>query len=169
MVTSMKIFGGKSADNAPEKQLLACCEGMVIDIKDSDDDIISSGILGEGYAVYPRYEDIQSPVGGHVVEITSPVSGHLVDITHQPETIIIKTQDGLKVLISFSGFTAAQVYITVRGGDIISAGQHIADLKLYDNNEKAVFVIVENSDVLDSFEIKKGECTADEAAAYYEL
>lgn len=165
----MKIFGGKSIENAPERQLLGCCEGMVIDIRDSDDDIVSSGILGDGFAVFPRYESIESPVGGHVVEISSPVSGRLLDISHKPETMIIKTDDGLKVLVSFSSFTAAQVYMTVRGGDIVTAGQHIADLKLFDNNDKAVFVIVENSDMLESIEVFKGKCAADKVAAQYEL
>ena len=118
----MKIFNAKNAEAKPQRQLVNCCEGLVIDIKDCDDDIVSSGILGDGFAVYPRYENVESLVGGHVVEITSPVSGRVLDITHKPETLIIKTDDGLKVLVSFSAFTAPQVYMTVRSGDIVTAG-----------------------------------------------
>lgn len=165
----MKIFGAKNEKEPRSKHLMGCCEGIVMNIKDCDDDIVSSGILGEGFAVYPRYESIESPVGGHVVEISSPVNGRVADITHKPETIILKTDDGLKVLVSFKSFTSAQVYMTVRAGDEVEAGTQIADLKLEDNNDKAVFVIIENSDKLQKLEINKGKSAAGKIAAEYEF
>ena len=165
----MKIFSSKNEKEMRNRQLMGCCEGIVMNIKDSDDDIVSSGILGDGFAVYPRYESIESPVGGHIVEIASPITGRIADITHKPETIIIKTDDGLKILVSFKSFIASQVYMTVRCGDEIEAGTHIADLKLADNNDKAVFVIIENSDKLESLEIIKGKTARDKPAAEYNL
>ena len=108
-------------------------------------------------------------MGGHVIELSSPVTGRVLDITHKPETIILKNEDGLKVLVSFKSFTASQVYMTVRCGDDVASGDHIADLKLEDNNDKAVFVIVENSDTLSEFEIRKGNTAPDKAAVEYSL
>ena len=165
----MKIFGTKNTQEKPDRSLYGCCEGIAIDLKDSDDDIVSSGILGEGFAVFPRYENVKSLTGGYVVEISSPVKGRVVDITHKPEVIILKNDDGLKGLVSFVAFSGSQVYSTVRCGDDISAGDHIADLKLEENNDKAVFVIVENSDSLENFEIYKGKTSPGKPAAQYEL
>ena len=165
----MKIFGQKTAETAPDRRLYGCCEGLVIDIKDSDDDIVSSGVLGDGYAVFPRYDTEKSVVGGHIVEIGSPVTGRVVDITHKPEVMIIKTEDDLKVLVNFSSFSAPQVYMTVKAGESLTPGQHIADLKVEDNNDKAFFVIVENSDKFEKFDILKGKTTADRPAAKYEM
>lgn len=169
MNRGVKIFGNKNAQEKPDRNLYGCCDGMVIDLKDSDDDIVSSGILGDGYAVYPRYENIKSPTGGFVVEISSPVKGRVVDITHKPEVMILKNADGLKVLVSFVSFSGSQVYATVRCGDDVAPGDHIADLKLADNNNKAVFVIVENSDSLEKLEVFKGKTTPDKPAAEYKL
>ena len=103
----MKIFGTKNTQEKPDRSLYGCCEGIAIDLKDSDDDIVSSGILGEGFAVFPRYENVKSLTGGYVVEISSPVKGRVVDITHKPEVIILKNDDGLKVLVSFVAFSCA--------------------------------------------------------------
>ena len=165
----MKIFSQKTAEKVPDRRLYGCCEGLVIDIRDSDDDIVSSGVLGDGYAVFPRYDNEKSVVGGHMVEIGSPVTGRVVDITHKPEVMIIKTEDNLKVLVNFSSFSAPQVYMTVRAGESLTAGQHIADLKVEDNNDKAFFVIVENSDKFEKFDILKGKTAADKPAAKYEM
>jgi PTS system beta-glucosides-specific IIC component len=165
----VKIFGTKNTQEKPDRNLYGCCEGLVIDLKDSDDDIVSSGILGEGYAVYPCYEHIKSPTGGYIVEISSPVKGRVVDITHKPEVIILKNEEGLKVLVSFVSFSGSQVCATVRCGDDVAAGDHIADLKLSENNDKAFFVIVENSESLEKFEIFKGKTASNKPAAEYKL
>lgn len=165
----MKIFGAKNTQEKPDRNLYGCCEGVAINLRESDNDIVSSGVLGEGFAVFPRYDSEKSVVGGHVVEISSPITGRVVDITHKPEVMILKNTDGLKVLVNFMSFSGSQVYATVRCGDDISAGDHIADLKLEDNNDKAVFVIVENSDSLENLEIRKGKCAPGRPAAEYEL
>jgi hypothetical protein len=70
----------------------------------------------------------------------------------------------LKVLVSFVSFSGSQVYATVRCGDDVAPGDHIADLKLVDNNDKAVFVIVENSDSLEKLEIFKRDDVMTEMA-----
>ena len=55
----MKIFGGSNKTENNRSKLMGCCEGKVAELKETDDDIISSGILGEGYAVYPKMNEFE--------------------------------------------------------------------------------------------------------------
>lgn len=174
----MKIFGKRISSEGPGKVFLGCCDGIVKELKYAKNDIVSSGILGEGFAVYPMLNehnnstelalDLSQPDRVNVVEISSPVSGRIIDISSKPESVIIKTDDGLKILISFSDFAPKSVYISVRSGDIIKSGSQIADVKA-DGKKRAVYVIVENSDLLSGFKVRPGRVSSDKAAAEYSL
>ena len=176
----MKIFGGSNKTENNRSKLMGCCEGKVAELKETDDDIISSGILGEGYAVYPKMNeftqksselavDLKNPDSVNVIEISSPVSGRVLDISSKPEAVLLKTDDNLKVLISFTSFSPKAVYISVRCGDLISTGDRIADVKVDRSGNRAVYVVIENSDILSGFRIFKGETAHDKAAAEYTL
>ena len=177
-VNAVKIFGKNISAEGSEKKLLGCCDGIVARLKDSKNDIVSSGILGEGFAVYPLLNehnnstdlavDLSQPDRVSVTEISSPVSGRVLDISSKPEAVIIKTDDGLKVLVSFFDFASKSVYISVRCGDLVKAGSQIADVKI-DSENRAVYVIVENSDLLSKFEVNTGRTSDLKAAAEYTL
>ena len=174
----MKLFGKNISEVSDGKKLMGCCDGIVGALKESGNDIISSGILGEGFAVYPLLNehsgssdlavDLSQPDRVNVVEICSPVSGRVLDISSKPEALIIKTDDGLKVLVSFSDFASKSVYIAVKCGDIVNVGDQLADVRT-DGDKKPVYVIIENSDVLSGFEIAKGRTSANKPAAFYSV
>ena len=145
----MKLFGEKQSDEKGKGKLYACCKGELCTLEDTGDDIMSSGILGVGYGIYPDFED------GYA-QIVSPVSARVIDVSTKPDAAVVKTEDGLKVL-------------TIKSGDNVEIGDKMAVVTPEDDKKRAVFVVVENSDLLMDYKVRKGNVDSSDPAMKYSV
>lgn len=159
----MKLFGEKKSAEKTKSCLYGCCKGTVCLLEETSDEIMSSGILGEGFAVYPTYDEAQEAA------VVSPTAARVIDVTTKPNAVVLKNEDGLKILISFSDFSAEQISITTSAGESVAAGDELAKLKVASEDKKEVYVVVENSDKLIDFKVKKGSCTPEKAVMEYSV
>ena len=127
----MKLFGEKKSAEKTKSCLYGCCKGTVCLLEETSDEIMSSGILGEGFAVYPTYDEAQEA--------------------------------------AVSDFSAEQISITTSAGESVAAGDELAKLKVASEDKKEVYVVVENSDKLIDFKVKKGSCTPEKAVMEYSV
>lgn len=163
----MKLFGEKSSSDNSRKVILGCCKGELCALEETGDDIMSSGILGEGFAVYPDYETDDEDKS--FAEAASPVSGRVIDVTAKPNAAVLKTDDGLKVLMSFSDFSSDEVRFLIKAGDTVEAGKPAVRLTPLNNEKRGIYIVVENSDILVQYKLKKGQTAADKTAMEYSL
>ncbi|WP_028505141.1 PTS glucose transporter subunit IIA [Ruminococcus sp. FC2018] len=158
----MKLFGEKQSEEKGKGELNACCNGELCALEDTGDDIMSSGILGVGYGIYPDFESGSA-------EVVSPVSARVIDVSTKPDAVVLKTADGLKVLVSFSAFSREEIKLTAKIGDNVETGDKLAVTTPEGDIKRAVFVVVENSDILMDYKLKKGSIAASETAMKYSL
>ncbi len=159
---TLKLFGEKQSDEKGKGKLYACCKGELCTLEDTGDDIMSSGILGVGYGIYPDFED------GYA-QIVSPVSARVIDVSTKPDAAVVKTEDGLKVLISFSAFSLRETKLTIKSGDNVEIGDKMAVVTPEDDKKRAVFVVVENSDLLMDYKVRKGNVASSDPAMKYSV
>ena len=50
------------SENSEKQTLLATCSGEVIKLEDVGDELFSSGIMGNGFAIIPDGKDFTSPI-----------------------------------------------------------------------------------------------------------
>lgn len=158
----MKLFGDKNTDQQGKGIITGCCNGELCTLKDSGDDIMSSGVLGEGFGVYPELTESQAV-------IVSPVSAKVIDISSKPCAAVLKTDDGLKLLLSFSLYQESEVEFQIKSGDTLLQGGTVANITAKSDEKRAIFVVVENSDKLMEYKIKKGMTSPDKIAMEYKL
>lgn len=136
--------------------LLAVADGEAIPIDTVEDEVFSSRMLGDGFAVDPKSGNFFSPADGVIENISETLHAYT-----------LRTDDGLDILIhigidtvelSGKGFTPF-----VKKGDRVSAGDLIAraDLGLIkENGFSAVTpVIISNYDEISSYDISLGDVT----------
>ena len=113
------MFFGKRKKN----QYVAFMAGRVIALEKVEDQVFSSKMMGDGYAIEPSDGKVVSPVDGEIT-VAFP-TGHAYGI---------KTKDGKEILLHLGidtvelegkGFTPH-----VKVGDKVKAGDHIADMDL---------------------------------------
>lgn len=134
--------------------------GTVIDLDQVADEVFSSKMMGDGFAVQPTDQTIVSPVDATVLSIfpTKHAMG-------------LQTKEGLELLIHM-GLDTVELNgegfeVLINEGDNITAGQPIAtmDIDVIKNNGKGtdIIVIATNMDKVDSInietdkEVTKGE------------
>lgn len=112
------LFGKKK-----KNQFVAFMTGQVIGLEKVEDQVFSSKMMGDGYAIEPSDGKVVSPVDGEIT-VAFP-TGHAYGI---------KTKDGKEILLHLGidtvelegkGFTPH-----VKVGDKVKAGDHIADMDL---------------------------------------
>ena len=150
-----------------EKQkLLAPCDGEIIPLEGVMDEVFSSGIMGEGFAVLPSAKAFYSPISGRVENAYK--TGHAYSIT---------SKDGLEVLVHIGIDTVeldGELFESrVAIGDEIKAGEEIAiadvDKILERGFDPVCVVVVTNSERMHSTEINMGKCTATDVCMLYEI
>ena len=70
------------------KKILAVADGEVIQLSHVPDEVFSSGMLGEGFAVQPTAGTIYSPVNGTIGSVTETKHAYTV-----------RSSDGLDILV----------------------------------------------------------------------
>ena len=138
------------------KQLLSVCDGSCAELSQIPDEAFSSGMLGQGVAVFPKSNRFFSPVNGRVESIAE--SRHAYTIL---------SEDGLELLIHIGvdtvelkgeGFTSL-----TKEGVAIRAGEPLADadLKLISDRgfSTVTAVLVTNHEKIEITEQRYGEVT----------
>lgn len=135
-------------------QIQAAVNGEIMPITDVKDDVFSTKMLGDGYAIKPTDGQVYAPIAG---EITT-----LFPTKH---AIGIKTDKGLEILIHLGLDTVelkgAPFTVSVEKGDKVEAGQVLATMDLKEITEKgfddSCIVVYTNMDMLKSVStIEKG-------------
>ena len=138
------------------KQLLSVCDGSCAELSQIPDEAFSSGMLGQGVAVFPKSNRFFSPVNGRVESIAE--SRHAYTIL---------SEDGLELLIHIGvdtvelkgeGFTSL-----TKEGAAIRAGEPLADadLKLISDRgfSTVTAVLITNHEKIEITEQRYGEVT----------
>lgn len=138
------------------KQLLSVCDGSCAELSQIPDEAFSSGMLGQGVAVFPKSNRFFSPVNGRVESIA--------DSRH---AYTILSEDGLELLIHIGvdtvelkgeGFTPL-----TKEGAAIRAGEPLADadLKLISDRgfSTVTAVLITNHEKIEITEQRYGEVT----------
>lgn len=125
--------------------IYAVCDGSLISITDVKDEVFSTKMLGDGYAI--------KPING---KIYSPVSGTITTVFPTKHAIGITTEDNLEILIHLGLDTVAlngkPFEVFVSQGDVVKKGDHLADadLKMITNGgyDDTVITVLTNMDII---------------------
>ncbi|WP_047998791.1 glucose PTS transporter subunit IIA [Lactiplantibacillus herbarum] len=143
--------------------MLTPISGEVIALKDVQDSVFATGMMGLGFGVQPREEHVIAPVGGKVTLVAA--TKHAIGLT---------TPTGLEVLIHMGIDTVAlkgtPFTLNVQAGDVVEAGTQLAtmDLETIEKAQKlaTVIVVVTNTkERLDSLDVTTGDLDAGTPAA----
>jgi PTS system beta-glucosides-specific IIC component len=131
-----------------EERICAPCSGRIVQLQDVEDDIFSTGMIGQGFAIRPTND-----------QIVSPIDGTIITVFHTMHAIGIKTDTGLEVLVHI-GLNTVELngkHFTpfVKAGDRVSVG----DLMMKFDREEILkagykvdtLVIVSNTDQYKKF------------------
>lgn len=130
----------------PQNNLIAPVSGNLIKIEDVSDEVFSTKVMGDGFAIKPSSDKIVSPVDG---EITS--------VFPTKHAITISTKDGLEVLLHL-GIDTVELKGTpfdmkVEQGQTVTAGDELVEMdrEEINNNGKedtVILVLPGKSDVV---------------------
>lgn len=136
-------------------KVLGCCiDGKVIKIDQVNDDIFSTKILGDGYAVIPEGKNVKCYFDALVK-----------DISRSGNCVTLHTDDGLHVLVNFglnlSKSSKKYVSIKVSLGERVKPGDIIATIDaptiVKDGYDPSVCIVITNSDDLKYLNVKTSE------------
>lgn len=144
------------------KKILAVADGEAVSLSKVPDEVFSSGMLGEGFAVEPTAGTIYSPVSGTIGAVTETKHAYTV-----------RSEDGLDILVHIGVDTVklgGEGFISlVEEGDEVKAGDIIAraDLDVIKKQgcPTVIPVIVSNFEDMKSFEVKTGAVRGGKSAA----
>lgn len=118
------------------------CDGDLIPLSSVEDEVFSSGMMGEGFAVIPNEGNMYAPI-----------SGVIATIFETKHAICITTEEGLDILIHMGIDTVElkgepfETYVSI--GDKVQSGQLLAKMDiesvLRSNKNTSVIVIITNS------------------------
>lgn len=136
--------------------ITAAADGNLMPITEVKDDVFSTKMLGDGYAIKPSEDKIN---------IYAPVSGEITTVFPTKHAIGIKTADGLEILIHLGLDTVelkgAPFESKVKQGDQVSQGDLLTTMDCkqitdagYDDS---VIVVYTNMDLLKAVDpVEKG-------------
>lgn len=132
----------EAAEEGPHAlELHAVADGEYLPLEDVQDDVFSTKMVGDGYAIRPS-----------TGKIFSPVNGTIVTVAETKHAIGIKTNDGAEILIHMGLDTVelkgAPFTIAVKQGDTVTAGTQLATMDLdaikAAGKDNVVIVVVTN-------------------------
>lgn len=150
----MNFHGGSHSAHDKNKKsenlrvITSCCLGDVIALEKLSNDAFSSLILGDGFGVIPSAN-----------EFVAPVSGEVKDVSANGHEITVKTPDNMLIMVSVEPqdpARALEITALVAAGDTIAQGQPLWNVA-QPAAELMAAVIVTNSDLLPSFNIRYGK------------
>lgn len=147
-----KNLFGKKNDVDKEIEITSPLNGKYVKLEDIPDPVFAEKMMGEGFGVDPTDGEVVAPVAGTVMQVFP--TNHAVGI---------KTNNGLEVLIHIGLETVAMEGKGFEGhvseGDKVEKGDKLVtfdmDLVKSEANSTISPVIITNSDVLDSFDLKE--------------
>lgn len=130
-------------------EVQAVADGEIMPITDVKDDVFSTKMLGDGYAIKPNDG-----------KIFSPVAGTISTLFPTKHAIGVKTEDGLEILIHLGLDTVelqgAPFEVMIKQGDDVEAGQQLAtmDLKQITDSgrDDSAIVVYTNMDLISSLD-----------------
>jgi len=154
-----KLFNN-TVEKTVIERLVAPCDGVVKDIKEAEDEVFSSGILGTGIVIVPDDGRIHAPCDGIITSFFS--TGHAIGI-HSIEGSEILIHIGTDtVKLDGKGFVKKKTQ-----GDKVSKGEILLefDIEMLENEGYSIStpMIITNSDeytdiIIEKFgKVKKGE------------
>ena len=146
--------------------ICAPCDGEVVKLEEVNDEVFSSGIMGEGFAVIPSSNKFVSPVNGKIENAYK--TGHAYTIL---------SDDGLDVLVHIGIDTVelsgkhferkASEGESVKKGDILSYAE--VDKIKADGFDPVCVIVVSNPEKMHSVEINYGKCYLKDEIMKYNL
>jgi len=104
-----------------QNQLVAPVDGDLISIVDVSDEVFSTKVMGDGFAIKPT-SDL----------IVSPIDGEITNVFPTKHAISIETDDGLEILLHLGIDTVelngAPFEVMVTKGQSVSAGDELAKM-----------------------------------------
>ena len=150
----MDMFNFFKKKNKAGKVILAAATGNIMPITDVKDDVFSTKMLGDGYAIKPSDG-----------EIYAPVSGEITTLFPTKHAIGIKTEEGLELLIHL-GLDTVELKgepftVNIKQGDRVTQGDLIAKMdinKVKDAGfDDSVIAVYTNMNLLESVDpVEKG-------------
>ena len=143
------------------KQLLSVCDGRCAPLSEIPDEAFSSGMLGEGVAIFPASNRFLSPVDGQVIAIAESLHAYTLRADDGTELLIHIGVDTVK--LKGEGFRAL-----VRAGDKIHAGAPLAEAELgwiaQQGLSTATALLITNPDEIEITERRFGSVTGGKTA-----
>lgn len=141
-------------------------DGEVVELSEVPDEVFADKMLGDGFAVKPVSNQIYAPISG-VIAVLFPTK----------HAIVIKTQEGLELLIHIGIDTVklnGECFTThVKQGDIVKEGELLItfDKKMIEEKAKSTIipVIVTNTEVLKGINFDKGNRKHGENTAIFSI
>ncbi len=153
--------------NIDEKQtLLATCGGEVIKLSDINDEVFSSGMLGDGFGIIPDGKDFYSPIDGVITNAHE--SGHAYMITsHTGVELLVHL--GINTVELEGEYFSPVVKVNMR----VSKGDKLA----YADTEKikergydpVAVCIITNTEKIGQFKITYGKVNPKDAVMEFTL
>lgn len=136
------------------KKLLAALDGNAIPLSSVPDEVFSSGMLGDGFAIDPASGNVYSPVNGHIDSVTDTRHAYTI---HSDDGLDILVHIGIDtVTLGGDGFISL-----VEPGDAVRAGDIIARVDLDHIKKNGLSpispVIIANHDTLRHYDFKPGQ------------
>ena len=148
---------------AKKVKIVSPAAGKVLALSATNDEVFSTGMMGEGFGLEPVSEKVVAPVSGKITMVAD--SKHAVGIT---------TKEGLEVLVHMGidtvGLNGEPFDLAIQDGQEVKAGQALATMSLENIKlaglETTIMVIITNSsDKLEGLDIEEGEVEAGKEVA----
>lgn len=143
--------------------LHAVTAGEVIALNKVQDEVFSTGMMGQGFGLEPSSE-----------EIVAPVSGEVTMIAESKHAIGLVTKEGLEVLIHMGidtvGMHGEPFELKIQVGQQLKAGETIANMALESIRlaglKTTIMVLITNStDKLEGLDLEEGQVKAGQVVA----
>lgn len=148
---------------AKKVKIVSPAAGKVLALSATNDEVFSTGMMGEGFGLEPVSEQVVAPVSGKITMVAD--SKHAVGIT---------TKEGLEVLVHMGidtvGLNGEPFDLAIQDRQEVKAGQALATMSLENIKlaglETTIMVIITNSsDKLEGLDIEEGEVEAGKEVA----
>lgn len=136
-----------------DEELFSVAEGKVIPIADVADEVFSSKMMGDGFAVQPTDGTVFAPIAGTVVSVFPT-----------KHALGIKTASGVEVLLHMGVDTVelkgAPFELFVQVGDKLTQGTKVAQVDLAQlaaaGKASDLIVVLTNGELVSDYQLTKG-------------
>lgn len=112
-----------SKNKAMKEEFVSVAEGEVISIEDVQDEVFSAKMMGDGFAVIPRSN-----------EVVAPINAKVTNVFPTKHAIGLETDGGVEVLVHM-GLDTVELdgepfQVEVKEGDVVEAGETLAQMDI---------------------------------------